>query len=105
MTNSPLKPEPNPYGPIGNFFLAWGKDAQGRWVYVGLDHDESQELLRLQGCALDGDELLIVKPGRGTEGPDDTDRYLELHDKHEAVRLELCLRHAATRRGLTDRPH
>lgn len=101
MTNN----DANPYGPIGNFFLAWGKDAQGRWVYVGLDHDETQELLRLQGSALDGDELVIVNPGRGTEGPDDTDRYIDLHDKHEAVRQDLCLRHAAARRGLTDKPH
>lgn len=96
---------PNPYSPRENFFLAWGKDAQGRWVYVGLDHDETWELLRLQGSALDGDELVIVNPGRGTESPEEGDRYLKLHDKHEAVRQQLCLRHAAASRGLIGKPH
>jgi len=84
MTNSP----PNPYSPVENFFRAWEKDAQGRWVYVGLDHDETQELLRLQGAALMGDDLVIVQPG-GQRGPDDTDRYLELHDRHEMARLNI----------------
>lgn len=83
----------NPYSPSENFFRAWGKDAEGRWVYVGLDHDETQELLRLQGSALDGDELLITGPVSGD--PDDSDRYLELHDRHELVRLQLCAREVA----------
>lgn len=79
----PVDP-PNPYGPAANFFRSWEKDAAGRWVYVGLDHDETQELLRLQGSDLVGDELVIVSPGIRSTGSDD--RYLELHDKHEHAR-------------------
>lgn len=96
---------PNPYGPVENFFRAWGKDAWGRWVYVGLNYDETQELLRLQGSALQGDDLVIVAPDRGTQTIEETDRYIELHDKHEAVRLELCVRESAAKWGLTEKPH
>lgn len=92
----------NPYSPSENFFLAWGKDEQGRWIYVGLDHDETQELMRLQGVALDGDEVVIISWDRDH---DQGERYLELHHKHEAVRLELCAHHAAKRMGLTEKPH
>ena len=93
---------PNPYSPRENFFRAWGKDAQGRWVYVGLDHEETQELLRLQGSTLDGDDLVITGPSASAEH---NDRYLELHDKHEAVRQQICAREVAARYGVADKPH
>lgn len=92
----------NPYSPSENFFLAWGKDEKDRWVYVGLDHDETQELMRLQGVALDGDEVVITTWDRVA---DDSGRYLELHDKHERVRLQLCARHTSKRWGLPEKPH
>lgn len=92
----------NPYSPSENFFLAWGKDEQDRWVYVGLDHDETQELMHLQGVALDGDEVVITTWDRQD---DDGGRYLQLHDKHERVRLQLCARHVNQRLGLRDKPH
>lgn len=84
----PVEP-PNPYGPIANFFRAWEKDAEDRWIYVGLTYAETEELLVLQGSALVGDELMIVNPG-GTsrESRDDGERYLELHDRHELARLK-----------------
>lgn len=105
MTDGQVKSTQNPYSPSENFFLAWGKDAQNRWVYVGLNYEETQELLQLQGSALEGDELVIVTPGRRTESPEETDRYLDLHDRHEIVRLQLCARDSAARRGLVDQPH
>lgn len=95
---------PNPYGPVENFFRAWGRDAADRWVYVGLNHDETQELLRLQGAALEGNDLTIVNPFTH-HGPDEQDRYLELHEKHEIARLQLCARESAAKRGLTEKPH
>lgn len=80
--------EPSPYSPRSNFFRAWEKDAEDRWVYVGLNHDETQELLQLQGSTLIGDDLIIVNPGGERDSPEDTDRYLELHDRHEMARLQ-----------------
>ena len=79
------KPEPNPYGPASNFFRAWEKSPSGRWVYVGLTEDETDELLEMQGSEIQGDELVIV--GEGYRGGE---RFLELHDKHERERLKRC---------------
>lgn len=79
----PVDP-PSPYGPTANFFRSWEKDILGRWVYVGLNHEETQELLRMQGSELVGDELITVKPGIRSIGSDD--RYLELQDRHEHAR-------------------
>jgi len=80
------KPEPNLYSPASNFFRAWERSESGRWVYVGLTEAETDELLDLQGSAIEGDELVIVTldPKKNSE------RYVELHDKHNRVRLELC---------------
>jgi len=101
MTNS----QSSPYSPAVNFFRAWGKDEKGRWVYVGLNHAETQELLQLQGAELRGDDLVIVAPFGKRDSRDETDRYLELHDKHEAVRLQLCMREVDARQGLAEKPH
>lgn len=102
MTASLDTPAPNPYSPRENFFRAWDKDDQGRWIYVGLDHDETQELLRLSGSALFGDELVIVTPDRGTDSIEDTDRYLALYERHEVTRLQRLAREMAER--MTPRP-
>jgi hypothetical protein len=80
------KPEPNPYSPASNFFRAWAKSESGRWVYVGLTEAETDELLVLEGAAIEGDELVIVE----MDPPKNSDRYMELHDKHERTRLSLC---------------
>jgi hypothetical protein len=80
------KPEPNPYGPASNFFRAWAKSESGRWVYVGLTEAETDELLNLQGSAIVGDELVIVE----MHPPKDSERYTELHGKHERARQALC---------------
>lgn len=82
-------PEPNPYSPASNFFRAWEKSESGRWVYVGLTEAETDELLKLQGSALEGDELVIVSSELNRDR-DQRDRYLELHGKHELVRLQKC---------------
>lgn len=79
------EPEPNPYSPASNIFLAWDKSPSGRWVYVGLTEEETDELLAMQGSEIQGDDLVIV--GEGYRGGD---RFLELHDKHERARLKLC---------------
>lgn len=102
MTASLNKPTPNPYSPRENFFRAWDKDDQGRWIYVGLDHDETQELLRLSGSALFGDELVIVTADIDRGSIEDTDRYLALHDRHEIARLQRLGREMAER--MTPRP-
>lgn len=79
------KPEPNPYSPASNFFRAWDKSESGRWVYVGLTEEETDELLEMQGSEIQGDDLVIV--GEGRRGGK---RFLELHDKHERERLKRC---------------
>lgn len=84
------KPEPNPFSPASNFFRSWEKSKSGRWVYVGLTEEETDELLAMQGIALDGDELVIVNPDFGSRDRDERDRYLELHEKHERERLKRC---------------
>lgn len=78
------KLELNPYSPASNFFRAWEKSENGRWIYVGLSEGETDELLAMQGSEIQGDELVII--GEGSSG----DRYLELHSKHERVRLQRC---------------
>lgn len=80
------KPEPNWYSPAANGSRAWAKSDSGRWVYVGLTEAETDELLDLQGSALEGDDLVIVNVERD-KTPEERDRYLELHDKHERERL------------------
>ena len=79
------EPEPNPYSPASNFFRAWDKSESGRWVYVGLTEEETDELLEMQGSEIQGDDLVIV--GEGRRGGE---RFLELHDKHERERLKRC---------------
>jgi len=82
------KPEPNPYSPASNYFRAWDKSESGRWVYVGLTEEETDELLKLQGSEIQGDELVIVSP-EIDHNSDERDRYLELHNKHERTRQEI----------------
>jgi hypothetical protein len=79
------KPEPSLYSPASNFFLAWEKSESGRWVYVGLTEDETDELLKMQGSEIQGDELVSIGEGvrRGK-------RFIELHNKHERERLKRC---------------
>lgn len=79
--------EPDYYSPKENFFRNWVKSKGGRWVYAGLTAKETDELLRYQGFALSGDDLVDV------EAVDMTDkqraRYLKLLEKHEAARLDI----------------
>lgn len=83
FTTPDPKPEPNPYSPASNFFRAWEKSASGRWVYVGLSEEETDELLGMQGLEINGDDLDIV-----TEETSGGPRYLELFEKHEFERLK-----------------
>ncbi|MEM9763045.1 MAG: hypothetical protein AAF968_11110 [Pseudomonadota bacterium] len=76
--------EPSPYSPASNFFRSWEKLDDGRWVYVGLSAEETDELLEMQGFEIDGDDLKIVGEGRRGE------RYLELQEKHQEERLKRC---------------
>lgn len=78
-------PEMNPYSPASNFFRSWEKSESGRWVYVGLTEEETDEMLEMQGSAIQGDDLVIVG-----EMQRDGERFLELHDKHERERLKRC---------------
>lgn len=77
------KPEPNWFGPNGGN-RSWEKSESGRWVYVGLTEEETDEMLEMQGSEIQGDELVIV--GEGRRGGE---RFLELHDKHERARHEI----------------
>ena len=61
---------------------ALGRDADGREILVGLTAAETTEYLGLQR-----DALSAV----------DRDRFLELADKHEAVRLQVIGAEAAAR--------
>ncbi|MDP5308878.1 hypothetical protein [Paracoccus spongiarum] len=81
-------PEPNPYSPNSNFFRAWDKDEQGRWIYVGLNFEETQELLALQGSRIEDGEL-IAPDERRHKTNEERSRYLELHDRHEIARLKI----------------
>jgi hypothetical protein len=76
--------EPSPYSPKSNFFRSWEKSPSGRWVYVGLTEEETDEMLEIKGCEIQGDDLVIV--GEGRRGGQ---RFLDLTDKHERVRLAL----------------
>lgn len=80
-----IAPEPNPYSPRSNFFRNWEKDEKGRWKYVGLTWEESEELLALQGARLVGDDLEDL-PGH-ERSPEGDERYLELHDRMHAASL------------------
>jgi hypothetical protein len=64
-------PEPDPYSPENDFFMAWSKDDQGRNVRIGLTFEETEEYKRGEEDRRSGD--------RG--------RWLELHDRHETARL------------------
>lgn len=82
---------PNPYSPKANFFKAWAKDEAGRWVYVGLNWQETQDLLDHQDSRLVGDDLEIIE--RSEDRPDRHDRtraeYIrELYDRHENARQD-----------------
>lgn len=79
-TNSVPEAEPSPYSPKSNFFKSWEMQG-GRWVYVGLSAEETDELLKMQGFSLCGDDLVVVGPGEKGE------RYLDLFDRHENERL------------------
>ena len=79
----------SPYAPASNFFREWDKDAEDRWVYVGLNHEETQELLHLEGLKLEGDNLISGTPVPDKD-PNNTDRYLELVNRRESVRLDRC---------------
>lgn len=74
-------PEPkfeNPYSPENDFFLMWGKDAEGRRIRTGLNLEESEELNALEEADLHEGYV---------RGADARDRYIELHGKHERARL------------------
>lgn len=90
-----IQPEPNPYGPVANFFRSWEKDELGRWKYVGLTWEESEELMRLEGATLEGDELILTPSHKTPE--DRRDHYLELRTRHEEARLEIVGREIAAR--------
>ncbi|WP_424990872.1 hypothetical protein [Fluviibacterium sp. S390] len=72
------EPEPSPYSPASNFYREWEKSDKGRWIYVGLSEEETEELLAMQGSEIQGDDLVIVGEGRG-----ESERFLELIEKHE----------------------
>ena len=88
------EPEPNPFSPKSNFFRAWEKDAQGRWVFVGLNWQETQDLLDHRDSRLVGDDLEIIdRPeGYGRRNLDEErEAYLDdLSERHEAARLRAC---------------
>lgn len=82
---------PNPYSPKVNFLRAWTKDEAGHWVYVGLNWQETQDLLDHQDSRLVGDDLEIIE--RSEDRPDRHDRtraeYIrELYDRHENARQD-----------------
>lgn len=80
-----IEPDPNPYSPASNFFRAWDKDDINRWKYVGLNWDESQELMAMQGVQLNGDDLEIIPKADHSH-----ERWEELFDRHERARLKAC---------------
>lgn len=80
------EPEPNPYSPKANFFKQWEKNAAGRWVYVGLNAEETDELLLYQGLRLNGDDIEIVGPPEA-DGQD-RQRKVDLDRRHEEARLK-----------------
>ncbi|MFY7761010.1 hypothetical protein [Aquidulcibacter sp.] len=87
-------PEPpkfeNPYSPKVNFFKAWSKDELGRWVYVGLNHEETLILLKSQDSHLEGDELVIdFNPAEEFYDPELRRLRVELRKKHEQARAEV----------------
>lgn len=82
-----IVPEPDPYGPIGNFFKAWTKDQDGNWLLVGLTYAETLEYMRLQGWALNGDDLTYFDV---PYDPATLDRSVELRSKHEVARAQAC---------------
>lgn len=74
------KPEPSPYSPENDFFRMWDKDEQGRTIRVGLNYEESQDLIQLEEASLSEER----------RNRDDGARYLELHGRHERARLARC---------------
>lgn len=79
-----IPPEPNPFAPASNYFRAWEKDDSGRWKYVGLTWEESEELLALTGFRLNGDELEELE--RPRLSPEQSERREELRSRHEYAR-------------------
>lgn len=71
-----IEPEPNPYSPENDFFLAWTKDDQGRNVLRGLSFEETETY---QGY--------FPKRLKNEDTSEDGKIYLELHNKHEKARL------------------
>ena len=80
------QPAPSPWSPENDFFRRWHKDDQGRDVLVGLTYEETVEYQNLQAARLSQPDEF-----------DDRRRFLELHDKHESVRLERVAREGAAR--------
>lgn len=58
-------------------------DAEGREIFVGLTFAETEEFLRLSN--LDPEDPTLSPEERAAN----TDRYLELHDRHEAARMRV----------------
>lgn len=81
------EPQGNPFAPEVNWSKAWEKNEGGRWVYVGLSADETDELMDLQGVRLVGDKIAYFD--REMDSRDEKQRFLELHNKHELARLAL----------------
>ena len=85
------EPEPNPYSPKSNFFRAWEKDESDRWVYVGLDFEETEMLLKDRGSRVVGDDLEIVTAHMPRErDPEKRALLEELYQRHEEERLKRC---------------
>lgn len=85
-----IGPEPNPYSPSTNFFRTWDKDEQGRWKYIGLTWDESQELMADEGVRLNGDEIEFIGGERPARDHARGDYFLELINRREEARLRAC---------------
>lgn len=75
QSDKPTAPPPNPTRTEDpDYFRAWATDAADRRVLVGLTAEETEEYERTRDAdAWDHDAK---------------DRYLELHEKHEAARLQ-----------------
>lgn len=75
LADKPAAPPPNPTrNEEPDFFRRWATDGEARRVLVGLTAEETAEYERTRDA--DASDY------------DAKDRYLELHDKHEAARLQ-----------------
>lgn len=68
-------PEPSPYSPENDFFLAWMKDETGRDCRVGLTHEETVEF----------EALVSSKTHEMSDAA--SEREDELRTRHEAARM------------------